>query len=62
MEAWIVFEGAAGGAPHVRGGEEAPFPLVVAFGDAAFASAFGKLFVDNDVNLEMEVHTQRNRG
>ena len=42
--------------------KKTPFTLVVAFGDAAFASASGKLFVNNDVDLEMDVHTQRNTG
>jgi len=35
--------------------KKTPFTLVVAFGDASFASASGKLFVDNGVDLEMEV-------
>jgi alpha-D-xyloside xylohydrolase len=35
--------------------KKTPFTLLVAFGDAAFASASGKLFVDNGVDLEMEV-------
>lgn len=35
--------------------KKTPFTLVVAFGDAPFASASGKLFVDNGVDLEMEV-------
>jgi alpha-glucosidase/alpha-D-xyloside xylohydrolase len=35
--------------------KKTPFTLLVVFGDAAFASASGKLFVDNGVDLEMEV-------
>ena len=35
--------------------KKTPFTLIVAFSDASYASASGKLFVDNGVDLEMEI-------